>query len=188
MSFFRCKNLDKKSHLITVALRATYLDRPSNRKHYMKTQRTLLKATAAALLVCTAGLASAADTQTLATSANVSGICKFSTTSTPLAFGTIDPSLTVAQIVTANVLYKCTTGTASAGVTVTGGNIRSMTGPTAALTMAYTLGLTGDTQTGKGFGSGKDLTLAVTGTITAAQYQNVTAGAYTETVTLNITP
>ena len=154
----------------------------------MKTQRTLIKAIAAALLVCTAGLASAADTQTLATSANVSGICKFSTSSTPLAFGTIDPSLLTYKVATATVLYKCTKGTASAGVAVAGGNTRFMTVSTTALAMAYTLGLSGDTQTGKGFGTGQDLTLAVTGTITAAQYQNVTAGAYTETVTLNITP
>ncbi|NMM08989.1 MAG: hypothetical protein HHJ16_01770 [Polaromonas sp.] len=154
----------------------------------MKTHRTLLKAIAAALLVCTASLASASDSQTLATSATMSGICKFSTSSTPLAFGTIDPSLLTDKVATANVLYKCTKGTASAGVTVAGGNTRLMTVSTTALAMAYTLGLSGDTQTGKGFGTGQDLTLVVTGTITAAQYQNVTAGAYAETVTLNITP
>ena len=153
----------------------------------MKSQTTLLKVVCAALLASSAGFAAAADSTTLAVTATVTGLCKFSATSTPLAFGAVDPSLTVDKVVTANVLYKCTKGTASAGVTATGGTARTMTGP-AASTMGYTLGFSGGTSTGTGFGSGQDLTLVVTGTITAAQYQNATAGAYSENVTLNITP
>ena len=149
----------------------------------------LLKIALAAVLATSAGLTFAAGTQTLAVTANVQGICKFSATSTPLAFGSIDPSLTTDKVVTANVLYKCTNKTASLGVTpATGTNARSMAGPTLADTLAYTLAFAGDTQTGSGFGSGKDLTLVVTGTITALQYQNVAAGVYSENVTLNITP
>ncbi|MGH8832118.1 MAG: hypothetical protein ACREXV_13660 [Polaromonas sp.] len=153
----------------------------------MKNHRAILKAVSAVLLACTAGFAAAADSQTLAVTATVSGICKFSVASTPLAFGTIDPSLSTDKVVTANVLYKCTKGTASAGVTATGGTSRTMAGPSSD-TMSYTLGFSGDTSTGTGFGSGQDLTLVVTGTITAANYQNKTAGAYSENVTLNITP
>ncbi|MES2942694.1 MAG: hypothetical protein V4772_07485 [Pseudomonadota bacterium] len=153
----------------------------------MNTHRKLLQVAATVLLVCTAGLAAASDSQTLAVTATVTGMCRFSATSTALAFGAIDPSLSTDKVVTANVLYKCTKGQASAGVTATGGTSRTLTGPSSS-TMAYTLGFSGDTQTGTGFGSGQDLTLVVTGTITAAQYQNATAGAYTENVTLNITP
>ena len=154
----------------------------------MKNQRTLVKAVAAALLACTAGYAVALDSQSLAVSATVSGICKFSSTSTPLAFGTIDPSLATDKVVPANVKYKCTKGTASLGVTATGGTTRTLTGVTASNLLNYSLAFSGGTQTGTGFGAGQDLTLVVTGTITAAQYQNVAADTYSESVTLNITP
>ena len=157
----------------------------------MKNSHTVLKLVAAALLTCTAGLAAAAGSQTLAVTASVQGICKFSAASTPLAFGAIDPSLTTDKTMTANVLYKCTKGTASAGVTLaTGGLNRTMTSTTAGVadTLGYTLSLTGGTQTGAGFGATGDLTLVVLGTITALQYQNASAANYAETVTLNITP
>lgn len=154
----------------------------------MKSTPVLFKIALAAILASSAGLTFAAGTQTLAVTANVQGICKFSAASTPLAFGSIDPSLTTDKVVTANVLYKCTNKTPSTGVTATGGNTRSMAGPTLADTLAYTLAFTGDTQTGLGFGTNGNLTLVVTGTITALQYQNVAAGAYSENVTLNILP
>jgi hypothetical protein len=157
----------------------------------MKNYRTTLKTVSAVLLACNAGFAAAADTQTLAVTATVSGICKFSAASTPLAFGAIDPTSGSNATVSANVKYKCTKGTASAGVTATGGLTRTMTGvaPLAATdTLAYALAISGDTQTGTGFGSGQDLTLAVTGTITPTQFQNAAAGSYSENVTLNITP
>lgn len=156
----------------------------------MKNHRTVLKAVAAAVLACTAGFASAADTTNLLVSASVLQTCKFRATSTPLGFGAIDPSLTTDRTMTANVLYRCTTGTLSAGVTATGGLTRSMAGSgTAALqTLAYTLGFANATGTGTGFGAGQDLTMVVTGTITPAAFQNATVGPYAETVVLNITP
>ncbi len=154
----------------------------------MKHLSASLKAIVIATLTCAAGLAAAADSQTLAVTANVSGLCKFSTTSTPLAFGTVDPSLTADKVVPVNVNYKCTKNTSSLGVTAAGGTTRTMAGPTLADTMGYTLAFSGGTQAGKGFGPGQDLILVVTGTITAAQYQNAAAGAYSENVTLNITP
>lgn len=154
------------------------------------THNRIAKATAALILSSIAGMASAAGSQTLAVSATIAAICKFSAASTPLAFGSIDPSLSTDKVVTANVLYKCSNGTASAGVTATGGLTRTMTDTvTPANTLGYTLSFSGGTQTGTGFGSGKDLTLVVTGTITAAQYQNAVASTtYAENVTLNITP
>ena len=154
----------------------------------MKNTHTVLKLVAATLLTCTAGLAAAAGSQTLAVTASVQGICKFSAASTPLTFGSIDPSSTVNKVTTANVLYKCTKGTASLGVTATGGLARNMISGTTADTLGYTLSFTGDTSTGTGFGPGTDLTMVATGTITPAQFQNVTAASYAENVTLNITP
>lgn len=150
---------------------------------------TSLKAVVIATLTCAVGLAAAADSQTLGVTASVTATCKFSANNTPLAFGAIDPSLTTDKVVTANVVYKCSKGTPSTGVTpATGGTTRTMTHTDTTSTLAYTLGFSGGTQTGTGFGSGQDLTLVVTGTITALQYQNASAGAYSENVTLNITP
>lgn len=157
----------------------------------MKTLSTSLKALVVASLAFTAGLAVAADTQTLAVTASVTGMCKFSAASTPLAFGAIDPSLATDKTMTANVLYKCTKGTTSAGVTATGGLDRNMTGISPLLTtdkLAYKLAFAGDTQAGLGFGTGNDRTLVVTGTITPAQFNGAAAGSYSENVTLNITP
>lgn len=154
----------------------------------MKNNRIILKLFSAALLTCSAGFAAAADSTTLAVTASVDKVCKFSATSTSLPFGVINPSSTVNAIAKANVLYKCTKGTASLGVTVSGGLTRSMTSTATTDTLGYTLAYTGDSQTGTGFGSGQDLTMAVTGTITPAQFQNVTGAAYSENVTLNITP
>lgn len=157
----------------------------------MKIFSTFLKTLIVASLACAAGFATAADNQTLAVTATVTGMCKFSVLSTPLAFTDIDPSLTTDKTITANVLYKCTKGTASAGVTATDGLSRNMKGVSplqVADTLAYTLAFSGDTQVGAGFGSGNDRTLVVTGTITAAQYNNAASGSYSETVTLNITP
>lgn len=154
----------------------------------MKPSNTFAKLFCLALIGCASGFASAADSSTLAVTANVPGICKFSSASTPLAFGDVDPSLTADKVVPVDVNYKCTKNTASLGVTAAGGNNRTMTGPTAADTMGYTLSFSGGTQQGKGFGPGQDLVLRVTGTITAAQYQNAAAGGYSENVTLNITP
>lgn len=154
----------------------------------MKHLSTSLKAIVVASLACAAGLAAASDSQTLEVSAKVTAICKFNATSTTLAFADIDPSSTTDATVSANVAYKCTKGTASAGVTpATGTLTRSLTSSSSE-TMPYTLTITGDTKTGLGFGSGKDLTLAVQGKILVADFQNASAGTYTENVTLNITP
>lgn len=154
----------------------------------MKRLNIFTKALLIAAVTASSGLASAAGSTTLAVTATVIATCKFSATSTPLAFGNIDPSATGNATASASVLYKCTKGTPSAGVTATGGLSRNMVGSVATDLLPYTLALTGGTQTGTGFGTGQDLTLAVAGTITPAQFQNAQVGAYTENVTLNITP
>jgi len=60
-------------------------------------------------------------------------------------------------------------------------------------TMNYTFtcgvnGTTGNTGTGQGFGSGKDVSIGIGGSITAASYQNSpVSSSYADTVTLTIT-
>ena len=149
---------------------------------------SLAKATALLVAATGCSMAFAAGSTTLAVTASVAATCKFSATSTPLTFAAIDPSSLSNVTASANVLYKCTKGTASGGVTATGGLTRNMVGPLPADLLAYTLALSGDTQAGLGFGAGQDRTMLVVGTITPTQFQNATVGAYTENVTLNITP
>ena len=147
------------------------------------------KAAAAAILTLAAGFA-AADTQSLAVSASVKAVCKFNSGQTPaLAFGEIDPSLSGDKTATANVLYRCTNGTSASVTDVTGPRNMSGSGTAAGEMMAYTLAFdSGASGTGSGFGSGKDITLAVSGKITATQYENAMVGSYADTVTLTVTP
>lgn len=153
----------------------------------------IAKAVAATLLTFAAGIA-AADTQSLSVTAAVSGVCKFNTGQSPvLAFGTIDPSGTAAVNATpANVLYRCTNGTAATvSSAVTGARTMAGLTPLAATdTLGYTLSFTsGASGTGSGFGAaGTAITLVVAGSMTAAQYNGAKAGSYAETVTLTVTP
>lgn len=153
----------------------------------MKNYCAALKTGLAALLACTAGFA-AADSQTLAVSATVSAICKFSAASTPLAFGTIDPSTIAAdKVVTANVVYRCTNKTAALGITGITGPLTMSNGTDS---LPFTLAIASDKATGKGFAPGatSDLTAVVTGTLAVADIQAAAAGTYTKDVTLSITP
>ena len=136
----------------------------------------------------------ASTTHSLSLSATVTGICKFNTagpTAVTIANsgGAIDPTVAVDATGTANVLFRCTTGTTSAISANNGSNFlvtrRVMFG---ALPMPYSLALAGNAQVGSGHGAGQDKTLAVTATIIQADFINATAGAYTDTVVLTITP
>lgn len=149
---------------------------------------TITKAVVLAAISSAASLAAAAGSTTLAVTASVSGNCKFTVASTPLGFGSIDPSLPGPFTATANVLYRCTKNTASLGISgITGAHTMNAT-PVNLTPLSYTLAISGDTGAGLGFGPGNDLTAVVAGTITAAQVQNVIGTGYSENVTLNITP
>ena len=154
----------------------------------MKHLSSSLKAIVVASLACAAGFATAADSTTLAVSATVSGTCKFSATTQPLAFGAIDPSTTAAdKVVTANVAYKCTNKTASLGITGITGPLSMLSGTDS---LPFTLAIAGDKSAGKGFvpGAATDLTAVVTGTLALADIQAAAAGSYAKNVTLSITP
>ena len=157
-----------------------------------------MKARILALSLLTAGACSsalAADTYSLAVSAQVLGRCKFTQAAgTTLAItntvGGIDPSLAGNATGTANITYRCTTGQAPAfttdtGTHVLGGNMRVADG--AGNFMIYTLGLVGGGN-GTGFGAGQDKTLAVTGTITNANFVAAPVGTYTDTVVVSVNP
>ncbi|MDB5745024.1 MAG: hypothetical protein JWR68_3339 [Polaromonas sp.] len=145
----------------------------------MKNQRTLLKAAVAALLACTAGFAAAADIQTVAVNASVSGVCKFSGAAAAINFGAIDPSAAAAiKNAAITVPYKCTKGLTPA---VTTGTIVPLTSGTD--TMVFTVD-SFVTVAGAGFTAAVNATSAAH--IAAAVWQDAPAGTYVGSVVLNI--
>jgi spore coat protein U-like protein len=142
---------------------------------------------------------------TVGVTGTLNGVCKAGTTGS-LAF-TIDPSLAGPLAATkTDATVFCSNGTA---FTVTAASLNkggaaatcasSGSGITGTLKdasnnlMDYSFkcgvnGTTGNTGTGQGHGSGKDLTLGIAGSIAAASYQNAPVSAtYADTVTLTIT-
>jgi hypothetical protein len=145
----------------------------------MKTQRTLLQVAAAALLVCTAGLASAADSQTVAVNATVTGVCKFSGSAAAIDFGTFASNDTAGvKDAAISVPYKCTKGLTPA---VTTGAIVPLT--SGANTMAFTVDAF-TTVVGTGFTAAVNATS--TAHIASAVWQDAPAGTYVGSVVLNI--
>ena len=148
-------------------------------------------------LLGTAGLAQAADSYALAASGVINGVCKFTQAAggtlvfTNNAGGGIDPSVATDATASANITYKCTSGTAPATITGTGANDPSLgvhNLKNGTNTLAYTVALTGG-GAGDGFGAAStNKTLAVAGTILQAQFTSAVAGTYTDTLTVNITP
>ncbi|MGE0498144.1 MAG: spore coat protein U domain-containing protein [Ramlibacter sp.] len=151
-----------------------------------------LKALAVAMVASSPLLVAAADTQNLNVTATVTGKCKFTSSVQTFGFGALDPSAAVlTNGAGAAVTYKCTKGTASAGVTA--GNGSNFSGGSRRMTngtdfIPYSLTLSGGTQTGLGFGSGNDLNLTLAGSVAAADYENASAGSYSDTVLLSISP
>jgi len=161
----------------------------------MKT-RLIVLALAATGAMISAPAYAASTTHTLSVSAQVLGNCRFNTAGPTVltiatGAGVIDPSAAGPATGTANVTFRCTTGTTSAitgdnGLNFQGASRRVKNG--VANFMNYTFALTSAAQVGTGHGAGQDKTVAVDASIIAADYQNAMAGAYIDTVTLTITP
>ena len=162
----------------------------------MKLKISALALVAAGVFTSVPALA-ASTTHTLSVSATVSGNCKFNTagpTTLTIATGAgvIDPSAAGPATGSVGVAFRCTTGTSSSitaddGTNASGPGARRVFNGAAAY-MPYSLSLTNAVQVGTGFGAGQDKTVTVDASITAANYQNAVAGAYSDTVTLTITP
>lgn len=155
----------------------------------MKTKKLVASLLAAGLMASGAGLA---DTNTLTVSASVTGTCKFSSATSTLSFGALDPSSASDASASNTTTYWCTKGvvastSAGDGSNFSGGSRRMAgTGAAAGDFIPYSLALAGGTQTG--VGPGTPLTLTIDGDIVNADYVNATAGSYSDTVTLTITP
>lgn len=144
-----------------------------------------------ALAVLAAGGAAwASDTNTLTVNASVTGTCKFSTATSTLNFGALDPSTPVLVNGSATTQFWCTKGVTTGAVTAGNGvnwsgSSRRMAGPGGDL-IPYSLTLTPDGNPNAGPVPPRTLTIA--GAVLAADYTGVSAGSYSDTVTLSITP
>jgi spore coat protein U-like protein len=149
----------------------------------------------AASLVVAAGLSfnAMADTATLTVNASVVGVCKFQAAGATLtilqAGNPIDPSVPTAASGSTTIDYKCTKGqtpafSAGNGSNFAGGGRHVSNGIDS---MLYSLTLTPPAGTAAGFAAAAQQ-LAISGGIAIADFQAVSAGAYTDSVTLTVTP
>ncbi len=152
--------------------------------------KRLIVTVAALALFAVEGSAFALSTNTISVSATVNGTCKFSSGTSTLAFGLLDPAVATDAIGTVNPTFWCTKGAAYSiandlGAHASGTAIRMQHATILTEFIPYTLAYTG---AGSGLGKSTPVTLAVTGTILNADYVNAAAGNYTDTVVLTITP
>ena len=151
----------------------------------MKTNKKLIAVLAATLF---SAAAHAGDNHSVTVNGTVSGTCKFNTPTSTVNL-TIDPTLSTTVTQGANVLYRCTKGTAptfalSSGSTssATGGNLVN-----GAESIPYTFSsVTGGN--GTGMGAGNDKTLAVSVSVNQANAANVTPAVYTDSIAITLTP
>ncbi len=141
-------------------------------------------------LVLLTGVAFAADSNTLTVSANVIGTCKFVSGTSSLNFGGLDPSAGTNVNASTTTQFWCTKGVATDNITAGqganwSGSSRQMAGPGGDL-IPYSLTLTKDANPNQGPTSPRTLTIA--GTVLGTDYTTKSAGNYSDTVTLSVTP
>ena len=142
-------------------------------------------------LVLLTGVAFAADT-TVTVTANVVGTCRFNSATSTLAFGALDPGSGGDVNASTSTTFWCTKNAAYSitdddGLYETGPNANRMRHETTLTEyIPYTFSYTPTSGTGSGVGS--PTTLDISGTVTFANYQNVEAGNYEDTVVISITP
>lgn len=154
--------------------------------------KKLMTITMAAVLTALAGTALAADTNTLTVQANVTGTCKFSSPSSTLDFGALDPSVGANKTANTPVQFWCTKGVTE---TIAAGNGSNWSGTKRQMKetasggtdlIPYTLTLTKDGSSNAGPATPR--TLTIDGEVIGSDYIGKTAGGYADTVALTITP
>lgn len=121
-------------------------------------------------------------------------VCKFSSGSLALPFGTLDQLSTTAATATATMDFICNGSSLTAvysisandGLNATApGNRRMANQTTSGWYMPYSLALSPTSGT---VAKGVPVTLTATGTIQASDVQSAAAGSYQDTVVLTLTP
>ena len=154
----------------------------------MKRSTTVLMALA---MLVVGGAVWAADTNTLTVTASVTGTCVFNSATSTLNFGALDPSNPVAVNGSTTTQFWCTRGVTTDLITANlganpAGAIRQMRDSVSTDLIPYSLVLAPDGSTNQGPASPR--TLGISGTVLAADYTGKSAGNYSDTVTLTLTP
>ena len=182
-----------RKYFVDCNTRCDYINKRCNagvasKERKMKTIFLLLFAGLAVLLL--SGTVMAAGDNTLTVSASVAGTCKFSSATSTLNFGALDPSVGTDVNGSGTTQFWCTKGTtetlaADNGANYSGGK-RNMKLTTGTDLIPYTLTLTPDGNANAGPGSPRTLTIG--GQVLGTDYTGKTAGSYADTVVLSITP
>lgn len=153
-------------------------------------KKTIVILAAMAILFVSGTAAVANDTATVAVTATVVGTCKFVNKSGSISFGNLDPS--VGGDVSGVVKQPTFWCTKNAGYTITDDNGLNESGTTYQMKHASLADVIPYsfvyTATGTGSGPGTPITMNITSTVLSADYLNVAAGSYSDTVTLTINP
>ena len=152
----------------------------------------------AAALLAAGTPAEAAGTGQLVVSAVVvsKGVCRFRSAATTLAFGTIDPASTAAASASTPIVIRCTGAgsfttvtyalAAGNGLHSLGAGLRRVRHATATTEfMPYNLNLS---PASAAIPKNADFTITVSGSIAASDFQNASAGSYSDTVVLSLEP
>jgi spore coat protein U-like protein len=143
-------------------------------------------------MIAFSGLALAADTNTVTVTANVVGTCKFTSATSTLAFGALDPSSAADGTAIATTTFWCTRNASYSigdndGLHESGPNLNRMQNTLdAAEYIPYSFSY--NPASGSGNGPAAPITLTMNGLINNADYVNAASGAYSDTVVLSITP
>jgi len=149
----------------------------------------------------TAGVSDAADSNVVSVTATVvsRGTCWFTTETSALNFGNLDPSNPVDVNASASVIFRCWRGlfiwfpvtffiTDDDGLYETGTNanrMRHSTATTEFLPYSFSLDPTSGTVTGN---PTINRTLNISGTVRGVDYQDARVGNYSDTVVVSIEP
>ncbi|MGZ8463877.1 MAG: spore coat protein U domain-containing protein [Candidatus Deferrimicrobiaceae bacterium] len=141
-----------------------------------------------ALAMLVAGAAAWADTNTLAVNASVTGTCRFSAANSTLAFGPLDPAVGTDVNGSTTTTFWCTKGVTDTITNDTGLNFdvkNRMRDTVSGEYIPYTLALS---KNGTNGGPSAPRTLTIAGNILGSDYTTKSAGSYSDTVVLTITP
>jgi hypothetical protein len=154
-------------------------------------KKFLLLFVASMVVLLLSGTAMAAGSNTLTVSASVSGTCKFSSTTSTLNFGALDPSVGTTVNGSTTTQFWCTKGVTTDAVAADNGvnfasGKRNMKDATSGDLIPYALTLTKDGNANTGPAAPR--TLTIDGSVLGPDYTGKTAGNYADTVVLSITP
>jgi spore coat protein U-like protein len=145
----------------------------------------------AIVLLAMAGTAMAAGSVNLTVQASVIGTCKFTTGDPTLDFGALDPAAGGNVNASTAKTFWCTKGVTTDAIAAGNGanwsgSSRQMLDAVSGDLIPYSLTLTKDANLNTGPATPRTLTIA--GSILGADYTGKSAGSYSDTVVLTITP